>query len=183
MLKDLSVFYDVIILDGPQILNNVDSLILSRQVNSIGIVTLEKKTKKDDLWKAKRDIQNVGGRIIGVILNKVKTTEKVDYKIFKNLKEKIKNYILKLRENRKQKLLEESKIEFEEKEETATMVVDILQVSENEDNNTDKEITEKAESNLEIKEETEEKKDESTFYFRIGNQLLPGEGGLIWNSS
>ncbi len=156
MLKDLSVFYDVIILDGPQILNNVDSLILSRQVNSIGIVTLEKKTKKDDLWKAKRDIQNVGGRIIGVILNKVKTTEKVDYKIFKNLKEKIKNYILKLRENRKQKLLEESKIEFEEKEETATMVVDILQVSENEDNNTDKEITEKAESNLEIKEETEE---------------------------
>ena len=146
MLKDLSVFYDVIILDGPQILNNVDSLILSRQVNSIGIVTLEKKTKKDDLWKAKRDIQNVGGRIIGVILNKVKTTEKV----------KIKNYILKLRENRKQKLLEESKIEFEEKEETATMVVDILQVSENEDNNTDKEITEKAESNLEIKEETEE---------------------------
>ncbi len=67
MLKDLSVFYDVIILDGPQILNNIDSLILSRQVNSIGIVTHEKKTKKDDLWKTKRDIQNVGGRIIGVI--------------------------------------------------------------------------------------------------------------------
>lgn len=89
MLKDLSVFYDVIILDGPQILNNVDSLILSRQVNSIGIVTLEKKTKR---WfvESQRDIQNVGGRIIGVILNKVKTTEKVDYKIFKNLKEKIK---------------------------------------------------------------------------------------------
>ncbi len=154
MLKDLSVFYDVIILDGPQILNNIDSLILSRQVNSIGIVTHEKKTKKDDLWKTKRDIQNVGGRIIGVILNKVKTKEKVNHKILEKLKEKVKNYILKLRENRKQKLLEESK--FEEKEETATKVVDIPSISKNEDNNTNKEIAEKNESNIETKEETEE---------------------------
>ena len=123
MLKDLSVFYDVIIIDGTKILNKLDSLILSRYANSVAIVTVENKTKKDDLWKTKRDIQNVGGRIVGIILNKVKIKgekeEKNSYKALEKLKEKIKKYILKLKENRKQKLLEAAnkKIEKDKYEE------------------------------------------------------------------
>lgn len=119
MLKDLSVFYDVIILDGTSILNKIDGLILSRLSMSSLIVSIPKKTKKDDLWKIKRDIQNVGGRIIGVVLNKVKVQEekeeKISYKILENLKEKIKEYILKLKNSKKQKLLNESKVIDEEK--------------------------------------------------------------------
>lgn len=119
MLKDLSVFYDVIILDGTSILNKIDGLILSRLSMSSLIVSIPKKTKKDDLWKTKRDIQNVGGRIIGVVLNKVKVQEekeeKISYKILENLKEKIKEYILKLKNSKKQKLLNESKVIDEEK--------------------------------------------------------------------
>lgn len=159
MLKDLSVFYDVIILDGPQILNNIDSLILSRQVNSIGIVALEKRTKKDDLWKTKRDIQNVGGRIIGVILNKVKITEKEEtsnHKIFEKLKEKIKKYILKLTEKRKQKLLEESNNKVEEKIDVETSLVDLSP------NNQKEEIIEEKNISKEIVEtESDENKPNS----------------------
>lgn len=114
MLKDLSVFYDVIILDGTSILNKIDALILSRHATSSLIVTIPKKTKKDDLWKAKRDIQNVGGRIIGVVLNKVKVKEekeeRISYKILENLKEKVKECISKLKDNKKQKLLNESTV-------------------------------------------------------------------------
>ena len=39
--------------------------------NSTVLVTLYNKTKKDELLKAKKDIQNIGGRIIGTVLNKV----------------------------------------------------------------------------------------------------------------
>lgn len=121
MLKDLSVFYDVIIIDGTMVLNKLDSLILSRYANSVAIVTVENKTKKDDLWKVKRDIQNVGGRIVGIILNKVKIKEEKEernsYKVFENLKEKIKKYISKLKENRKQKLLESASKKIEDDDE------------------------------------------------------------------
>ncbi len=114
MLKDLSVFYDVVILDGTPISNRVDSLILSRYATSSLIISIAKKTNKDDLWKAKRDIQNVGGRIIGIVLNKVKIKEekeeRITSKILENLKQKIKEIILKLKNNRKQKLLNESTI-------------------------------------------------------------------------
>lgn len=119
MLKDLGVFYDVIILDGTTILNEVDSLILSRYSTSTIIVSVSKKTRKDDLWKTKKDIQNVGGRIIGVVLNKVKIKKKVSNEIeektfLKNIKEKIKNYILKIKESRNLKLLPESTVKQED---------------------------------------------------------------------
>lgn len=166
MLKDLSVFYDVIILDGTSILNKIDSLILSRHATSSLIVTIPKKTKKDDLWKTKRDIQNVGGRIIGVVLNKVKVKEekeeKISYKIIESLKEKIKEYILKLKDNKKQKLLSESTVidesntvYVEEKNEDIILTNAIID-EEKEDTNKIEEI--KIEEN---KEKVEDLQDEN----------------------
>ncbi len=46
MLKDLSVFYDVIILDGTIILNKIDSLILSRHATSVSYSINSKKNKE-----------------------------------------------------------------------------------------------------------------------------------------
>lgn len=121
MLKDLSVFYNVIILDGSPVLNATDALILARLATSTVIVSNYRKTKKDDLWHTKRDIQNVGGRIIGIIINKVKIkeeNEKISNKTKKVLKEnylKLKNYIITKKESRKQKLLEAAIIEEKQK--------------------------------------------------------------------
>lgn len=121
MLKDLSVFYNVIILDGSPVLNETDALILARLANSTVIVSNYKKTKKDDLWHTKRDIQNVGGRIIGIIINRVKVKEESDNlynKVKKFLKEnylKLKDYIVTKRDSRKQKLLEAAIIEEKQK--------------------------------------------------------------------
>lgn len=125
LIKDLSVFYDVVIVDGSKVLSKTDALILTRVVNSTVLVSAYKKTNKDDLWQAKKDIQNVGGRIIGNILNKTRIKEKIKLakkskvseknnkvtvlekinNILKNNINKLKNYILDLKNKSKQKLL------------------------------------------------------------------------------
>lgn len=105
LIKDLSNFYDLVILDGPPVLPMTDSLILARLVSSTIIVSLYKRTKTNELLKAKIDIKNAGGKITGVVLNgskKIKTKrakvkkeekvapiDKIEFKLrFKDFKEK-----------------------------------------------------------------------------------------------
>lgn len=113
MVKDLSVFYDILILDSTPVLNETNALILARLANSTIIVSNYRKTKKDDLWHTKRDIQNVGGRIIGIVINKVRIREDGEkiyikaQKIVKDIYLYIKDFITKMA-NRKQKLLNEA---------------------------------------------------------------------------
>ena len=71
LLNELNKVYDIIIVDGAPILPVTDSLILSRLIGATILVTSYKKTKKDDLAKVIKSIENVGGRVIGAVLNKV----------------------------------------------------------------------------------------------------------------
>lgn len=70
MINKLKEAFDIIILDGTPCLLVTDSLILSRMADTTLIVASHKSTKKDDLQKVKKSIENVGGKIAGVILNK-----------------------------------------------------------------------------------------------------------------
>ena len=76
LLKELSELSDIIILDGTPSLIVTDSVILSRFVDSTIIVTAQNKTKIDDLNKVKKDIDNVGGKIAGVVINKIEVSNK-----------------------------------------------------------------------------------------------------------
>lgn len=71
LLKELGKIFDLIIIDGPPSLIVTDSIIISRIVDSTVIVAEYNGTKKDNLAKIKRDIENVGGRIAGVVINKI----------------------------------------------------------------------------------------------------------------
>lgn len=71
MIEKLKEIFDFIIFDGTPSLLVTDALILSRLVDSTVIVTEHNNTKKENLEKVKKDIENVGGKIAGVILNKV----------------------------------------------------------------------------------------------------------------
>lgn len=71
VIKELTVFYDLVILDAASVLPTTDALILARLASSTLLVTLYNKTKKDEIVKAKKDIQNTGGRVIGTVINKV----------------------------------------------------------------------------------------------------------------
>lgn len=71
MLERLKKVFDIVILDGTPSLLVTDAIILSRLVDTTIIVTTHKFTKKDNLQKVKKSIENVGGNIAGVVINKI----------------------------------------------------------------------------------------------------------------
>lgn len=68
--------FDIIIFDAPPCLIVADALILARLVDFNILVTAQNVTKIEDLNKAKTAIENVGGKLAGVVLNKVQVTTK-----------------------------------------------------------------------------------------------------------
>ena len=71
LLDDLKEVCDIVIIDGTPCELVTDSIILSRIVDSTVVVTAYKETKKDNLDKIIRNIQNVGGHLAGVVVNKL----------------------------------------------------------------------------------------------------------------
>ena len=76
LLKELSELCDIVILDGTPSLIVTDSIILSRFVDSTILVAAQNETKIDELNKVKRDIDNVGGKIAGVVINMMEIDSK-----------------------------------------------------------------------------------------------------------
>ena len=76
LLDRLKELCDLVIIDGTPCELVTDSIILSRIVDSTVIVTAHKQTKKDDLQKIVTNIQNVGGKIAGIVLNKIPVSVK-----------------------------------------------------------------------------------------------------------
>lgn len=74
LIEELKRKVDLIIIDGTPCKLVTDSIILSRIVDSTIIVSSHNETRKDDLERVVRDIKNVGGRLIGVVYNKVPIT-------------------------------------------------------------------------------------------------------------
>lgn len=158
-IKDLSVFYDILILDSTPVLNETNALVLARIANSTIIVSNYRKTKKDDLWHTKRDIQNVGGTIVGIVINKVRVRED-GKKIYIEVKKTIKNIYLLIKDfitkmaNRKQKLLNEAKpVEEEVVEEKEPIIVATNTVITDKKENTEQVENQISFDNLENNEE------------------------------
>lgn len=76
LLEQLKEICDIIIIDGTPSQLVTDALILTRIVDSTVIVTASKVTKKEDLKRVIGSIQNVGGKIAGVVINKVPVSAK-----------------------------------------------------------------------------------------------------------
>ncbi len=68
--------FDVIIFDAPPCLIVADALIISRLVDFNIIVSAQNITKKEDLIKARDTIEKVGGKVAGIVLNKVQMSSK-----------------------------------------------------------------------------------------------------------
>ena len=76
LIDSLKKVCDMIIIDGTPSELVTDSVILSRIADSTLIVTAHKITKKDTLERVVKNIQNVGGNIAGVVINKVPVSAK-----------------------------------------------------------------------------------------------------------
>ena len=78
-VEELKSVCDLVIFDGTPSSLVTDAVIISRYVDTTLIVSAYKTTKIDDLEKVKRDIENVGGKIAGVVINKVPISQKQYY--------------------------------------------------------------------------------------------------------
>lgn len=71
MLSELKNTVDVIILDGTPCELVTDATIVSRIVDQTLIVTAYNSTKMEELKRTEKAIENAGGKVTGIILNKV----------------------------------------------------------------------------------------------------------------
>lgn len=71
LLKVLENNYDIILIDTASINEKVLPIVLTKVADATIIVAQEQKTKIEDIENAKATIEKVGGKILGVILNKV----------------------------------------------------------------------------------------------------------------
>lgn len=76
LMEELKEIADIVIFDGPPCQLVTDSLIITRLVDTTVIVAASKQAKKEDLKKLVNNIKHVGGRLAGIVVNKVPTTAK-----------------------------------------------------------------------------------------------------------
>ena len=75
LIEKLEQVFDIVIIDGAPCLLVTDSTILSRYADSTVLVVASGKARIDDLKEAKARIQHVGGNLVGIVLNRVRTTK------------------------------------------------------------------------------------------------------------
>jgi Mrp family chromosome partitioning ATPase len=71
VLGELSRRFDRVILDSPPIQAVTDAIVLSRRVDGAILVVRASKTMRDELRRSARQIRDVGGSIVGVIVNEL----------------------------------------------------------------------------------------------------------------
>ena len=76
LIKTLEQMADIVIFDSTPSTMVTDALAISRYVGSTLIVASHKKTKMEVLKQIKKNIENVGGKVSGVILNRVPLSKK-----------------------------------------------------------------------------------------------------------
>jgi len=69
-LKKLDSSYEIMIIDAASILEDANSLTVSKMMKNTILVSAERKTKLENVIRAKNHIENIGGNLIGNVLNK-----------------------------------------------------------------------------------------------------------------
>lgn len=84
LLEELKKEYDVIILDCPPVLGLSDTLIMTKYSDANIIVASNKKTKFENLERAKKAFDQVNAKITGVIINRASIKDNGYYSYYSN---------------------------------------------------------------------------------------------------
>ena len=76
LIEELKEKYDIVIVDGAPCLIVTDATLVSRLVDATILVCSQRKTKIEDLKEARTRIKRVGGKIAGVVLNRIKVSNR-----------------------------------------------------------------------------------------------------------
>jgi len=73
LVQSLSEEFDIVLIDAPPTLGFADSLLISRSVDSVLMVTSPGITQRRSLQRSLDDIRKVHGKILGVIINRLQS--------------------------------------------------------------------------------------------------------------
>jgi capsular exopolysaccharide synthesis family protein len=71
LIKNLKARYDVVLFDSPPIMGVSDSSIIASEVDGVLLVVQYRKYPRQMSSRAKRLVENVGGKVMGVVLNNI----------------------------------------------------------------------------------------------------------------
>ncbi len=84
LVKALTRRFDRVIFDGPPCHGFADSMVLSRQVGGVVLVSSMGETTRDSIRHFKKNMINSHGKILGCIINKVKLKKRFGYQSYYN---------------------------------------------------------------------------------------------------
>ena len=70
-LKAFGDFYDYVIIDTPPLLATTDAQILASIADATLLVVDIKKTKRRQVIESRRRLDNVGAKLLGLVMNKI----------------------------------------------------------------------------------------------------------------
>ncbi len=82
LVKTLNMRFDRVIVDGPPYLGFADSLVISRQMGGVVLVSSMGETTRDALLHFKKSVLNSQGKILGCIINKVNLSKRFGYQSY-----------------------------------------------------------------------------------------------------
>ncbi len=82
LVQDVKQRFDLVLVDSPPILGVSDASVLASEVDLTIIVVQHRKLPRNMLLRVKQSIENVGGRVIGVVLNNVDVRSDSQYQYY-----------------------------------------------------------------------------------------------------
>ncbi len=82
LIQTLTRRFDRVIVDGPPYLGFVDSLVISRHVGGVVLVSSMGETTRNALLHFKKSVLNSQGKILGCIINKVNLSKRFGYQSY-----------------------------------------------------------------------------------------------------
>ncbi len=82
LIQDVKQRFDLVLVDSPPILGVSDASVLASEVDLTMIVVQHRKLPRNMLLRVKQAVENVGGQVIGVVLNNVDVRSDSQYQYY-----------------------------------------------------------------------------------------------------
>lgn len=82
LIQDVKQRFDLVLVDSPPILGVSDASVLASEVDLTVIVVQHRKLPRNILFRVKQAVENVGGHVVGVVLNNVDVSSDSQYQYY-----------------------------------------------------------------------------------------------------
>ena len=82
LIQDVKQRFDLVLVDSPPILGVSDAAVLASEVDLTMLVVQHRKLPRNMLMRVKQAVENVGGHVIGVVLNNVDVRSDSQYQYY-----------------------------------------------------------------------------------------------------